>query len=345
MRAIVIHAARDLRIEDRPEETPGPGQLRLRLATGGVCGSDLHYYNHGGFGAVRLREPMILGHEVSAYVEELGPGVSGFRPGQLVAVSPSRPCGGCRFCLDGLPNHCLNMRFYGSAMPFPHIQGAFRESLVADAGQCADATGLTAGEAAMAEPLAVTLHATARAGGMVGKRVLVTGCGPIGVLSILAARRAGAAEIVATDLSDFTLALAARVGADRTLNTGRDPDALAAYATDKGHFDILYECTGVGAALAGGIAALRPRGIILQLGLGGDMSLPMMAITAKELELRGTFRFHPEFAVGVGLMQKGLIDVKPLITQTVPLSDAESAFRLASDRSQAMKAQIVFAEA
>ncbi len=343
MRAIVIHAARDLRIEDHMAEVPGPGQLGLRLATGGVCGSDLHYYNHGGFGAVRLREPMILGHEVSAFVETLGPGVTGFRPGQLVAVSPSRPCGDCKFCLEGLQNQCLNMRFYGSAMPFPHVQGAFRESLVADVGQCVDASGLTAGEAAMAEPLAVTLHATVRAGGMLGKRVLVTGCGPIGVLSILAARRGGAAEIVATDLSDFTLSLAAKVGADRVINTGTEPDALASYGTDKGYFDVLYECTGVAAALAGGIAALRPRGVILQLGLGGDMSLPMMAITAKELELRGSFRFHPEFAVGVGLMQKGLIDVKPLITQTVPLSEAETAFRLASDRSQAMKAQIEFA--
>ena len=345
MRAIVIHAARDLRIEDCPVESPGPGQMRLRLAIGGVCGSDLHYYNHGGFGAVRLREPMILGHEVSAYVETLGPGVTGFTPGQLVAVSPSRPCGGCKFCLEGLPNQCLNMRFYGSAMPFPHIQGAFRESLVAEASQCVDATGLTAGEAAMAEPLAVTLHATTRAGGMLGKRVLVTGCGPIGVLSILAARRAGAVEIVATDLSEFTRSLAAQVGADRVINTGREPDALAAYGAEKGYFDVLYECTGVAAALAGGIAALRPRGVILQLGLGGDMSLPMMAITAKELDLRGSFRFHPEIAVGVGLMQKGLIDVKPLITQTVPLSEAETAFRLASDRSQAMKAQIEFSTA
>jgi L-idonate 5-dehydrogenase len=342
MRAIVIHAARDLRIEDCPTEAPGPGQLRLRLATGGVCGSDLHYYNHGGFGAVRLKEPMILGHEVSAYIEETGPGVSRFTQGQLVAVSPSRPCGSCRYCHEGLPNQCLNMRFYGSAMPFPHIQGAFRESLVADASQCVDATGLTAGEAAMAEPLAVTLHATSRAGAMLGKRVLVTGCGPIGVLSILAARRAGAAEIVATDLSEFTLALARQSGADRTINSATDPDALAAYGADKGHFDVLYECTGVAAALAGAIPALRPRGVILQLGLGGDMTLPMMAITAKELELRGSFRFHSEFAIGVGLMQRGLIDVRPLITHTVDLDEAESAFRLASDRSQAMKAQIVF---
>lgn len=342
MKAIVIHAARDLRIEDRPVEDPQAGQLRLKLATGGICGSDLHYYNHGGFGAVRLREPMILGHEVSARVEAVGPGVSGFEIGQLVAVSPSRPCGHCRHCGEGLQNQCLNMRFYGSAMPFPHIQGAFRESLVAEAYQCVDATGLSAGEAAMAEPLAVTLHATTRAGSLFGKRVLVTGCGPIGVLSILSARRAGAAEIVATDLSDFTLSLAAKVGADRVINTAKEPDALSAYAGDKGTFDVLYECTGVAAALAGAIPALRPRGIILQLGLGGDMTLPMMAITAKELELRGSFRFHQEFAIGVELMRKGLIDVKPLITHTVSLAEAEKGFLLASDRSQAMKAQIAF---
>ncbi|MCC8932790.1 L-idonate 5-dehydrogenase [Rhizobium sp. 'Codium 1'] len=342
MKAIVIHAARDLRIEDRPVEEAQAGQLRLSLATGGICGSDLHYFNHGGFGAVRLREPMILGHEVSARVEAIGPGVSGFKIGQLVAVSPSRPCGHCRFCAEGLQNQCLNMRFYGSAMPFPHIQGAFRESLVADAYQCVDATGLSSGEAAMAEPLAVTLHATTRAGSLFGKRVLVTGCGPIGVLSILSARRAGAAEIVATDLSDFTLALAAKVGADRVINTAKEPDALSSYAEDKGTFDVLYECTGVAAALAGAIPALRPRGIILQLGLGGDMTLPMMAITAKELELRGSFRFHQEFATGVELMRKGLIDVKPLITHTVSLAEAEKGFLLASDRSQAMKAQIDF---
>ena len=345
MKAIVIHSAKDLRVEERPVEQPGPGEVSLRLATGGVCGSDLHYYHHGGFGTVKLREPMVLGHEVSAYVDELGEGVTGLTKGQLVAVSPSRPCGTCRYCQEGLQNQCLNMRFYGSAMPFPHIQGAFREQLVASASQCVPADGLTPGEAAMAEPLAVTLHATRRAGQVFGKRVLVTGCGPIGVLSILAARRAGAAEIVATDLSDFTLAIAKTAGADRVINTAKETDGLAAYGADKGYFDILYECSGAAPALASGIGALRPRGIILQLGLGGDMTLPMQAITSKELDLRGSFRFHKEFAIGVELMRKGLIDVKPLITHSVPLAEAETAFKLASDRSSAMKAQIVFATA
>ena len=227
-------------------------------------------------------------------------------------------------------------------MPFPHIQGAFRERLVANASQCVKADGLSAGEAAMAEPLSVTLHATRRAGEMPGKRVLVTGCGPIGTLSILAVRRAGAAEIVAADLSERALGFARAVGADRTVNLTEDSDGLVPFSANKGTFDVLYECSGAQPALVAGIQALRPRGVIVQLGLGGEMTLPMMVITAKELDLRGSFRFHEEFAVAVKLMQGGLIDVKPLITHTLPLADALKAFEIASDKGQSMKTQIAF---
>jgi L-idonate 5-dehydrogenase len=342
MKALVIHAAGDLRIEERDVEAPAPGQVALRLATGGICGSDLHYYNHGGFGTVRLREPMILGHEVAAYVEALGEGVAGLAVGQLVAVSPSRPCRSCRYCEEGLHNHCTNMRFYGSAMPFPHVQGAFRQRLVAAAAQCVPADGLTPGEAAMAEPLAVVLHAACRAGALLGRRVLVTGCGPIGILAILVARRAGAAEIVATDLSAFTLSAARAAGADAAINTSEKPEALAAYGAGKGSFDVLFECSGATAALAAGIAAMRPRGVVVQLGLGGEVQLPMTAFTARELELRGSFRFHEEFATGVDMMRRRLIDVRPLITHTVDLREAVAGFGLASDRSRAMKVQIEF---
>jgi L-idonate 5-dehydrogenase len=342
MKAIVIHAAKDLRIEDREVEKAGPGQVMVKLAAGGICGSDLHYYNHGGFGAIRLREAMILGHEVAGHITEVGEGVAGVRVGQLVGISPSRPCNACKFCLEGMHNQCLNMRFYGSAMPFPHIQGAFREMLVADASQCVPADGLSPGEAAMAEPLAVTLHATRRAGNLLGKSVLVTGCGPIGVLAILAARRAGADLIVTTDLSDYTLSMAKRAGADVTLNMTQHADALDTFKANKGTFDILYECSGAQVALANAIAAMRPGATILQLGLGGDMTLPMMQITAKELVLKGSFRFHSEYATAISLMQKGLIDVKPLISKTVSLQDARKGFELANDRSKAMKVQIAF---
>jgi len=346
MRAIVVHAPKDLRADDWQAETPGPGQVLVRTAAGGICGSDLHYYHHGGFGAVRLKQPMVLGHEVSGRVAELGPGVEGLAVGDLVAVNPSRPCGSCRYCLEGLANHCLDMRFYGSAMPFPHIQGAFREALLVDAAQCVKADGVTAGEAAMAEPLSVALHAIRRAGPLLGKRVLVTGCGPIGVLTVLAARRAGAAEVVATDIEDRPLEHAAAAGADRTINVSGNvagqADALTAYAAGKGHFDVLCEASGAQPALVAGLGALRPRGVVVQLGLGGDMTLPMPQVTAKELDLRGSFRVHEEFPLAVEMIAKGLIQVKPLITHTIAFDDAVKAFELAGDRSRVMKAQIAF---
>jgi len=340
MKSIVAHAAKDLRIEDREMPTPGPGQVLIKMAAGGICGSDLHYYNHGGFGTIRLKEPMTLGHEVAGYVESLGVGVSTLSAGDLVAISPSRPCGDCSYCAEGSQNHCLNMRFYGSAMPFPHIQGAFSEYVVADLAQCAPANGLTVGEAAMAEPLAVVLHAARQAGDLFGKRVLVTGCGPIGLLAVLVARQAGALEIVATDIANFTLSKAHDVGADTTINVGRD--TLSDYEADKGHFDVLFECSGVEQALAAAIPSLRPQATIMQLGLGGDMTVPMQAMTAKELRLKGSFRFHAEFFTAVSMMQTGRLNVKPLITHAIPMQDAVKAFDLASDRSQAVKVNLTF---
>jgi L-idonate 5-dehydrogenase len=342
MRALVLHEIKDLRIEERETGSPGPGQVRVRMAAGGICGSDLHYFNHGGFGAIRVKEPVILGHEVSGHVAELGGGVEGLAVGDLVAVSPSRPCGSCRFCIEGMRNECLNMRFYGSAMPFPHIQGAFREEIVAEASQCVPAGDLSAGEAAMSEPLAVCLHAVRRAGDLLGKRVLVTGCGPIGVLSIMVARRAGALEIVATDLAPNALRFAKAAGADRVLDMSRAPEALKEFEPEKGYFDAMLECSGAPQALAAGIAAMRPRGVVVNVGMGGDMNVPMQQVTVKELDLRGTFRFHEEFAWAVELMRGGLIDVKPLITHTLPIEDAVEAFRIAADRAVAMKAQIAF---
>lgn len=344
MKALVAHAAKDLRIEDRDIPRPGDGEVLVRLETGGICGSDLHYYHHGGFGNVRLKEPMILGHEVSGRIEAVGAGVTTLRAGQRVAVSPSRPCGTCEYCQKGWQNHCTDMRFYGSAMPFPHIQGAFRELLVADAGQCAIADGLSAGEAAMAEPLSVVLHAAKNAGDLLGRRVLVTGCGPIGMLAVLVARAAGATEIVATDVAQFTLKMAEEIGTDRALNVADDPGALSEYCAGKGHFDFMFECSGVAAALASAIPALRPKGTIIQLGLGGDMTLPVQAMTAKEIQFKGSFRFHEEFFTAVEMMQTKRLDVSPLITQTLPLIRAIEAFELASDRSQAIKTQIAFTE-
>jgi L-idonate 5-dehydrogenase len=263
--------------------------------------------------------------------------------GQRVAVNPSRPCGACRYCDEGKQQHCLDMRFYGSAMRFPHVQGGFREMLVCDASQAVPVPAtMSAAQAAFAEPFAVTLHAVNRAGPLLGKRVLVTGAGPIGALTVIAARRAGALEIVATDVADAPLAAAKRVGADAIVNVG-EKDALARYQADKGHFDVMFEASGNARALAGGLAVVRPQGIVVQIGIAGaEMTLPMNMVVAKEIELRGTFRFHAEFALAVALIGGGLVDVMPLLTATVPLAQANDAFALAADRAKAIKVQLTF---
>src|SRR5258706_7911832 len=233
MDALVIHAPGDLRVEAFPTPAVEAGQMRVRVRAGGICGSDLHYFQHGGFGTIRIQQPMVLGHEVAGVIEELAPGVTGFALGDRVAVCPSRPCGRCRFCQLGLQNHCLDMRYYGSAMRMPHVQGAFRQEIVIDASQAHPlADGISDAEGAMAEPLSVALHAVNRAGPLLGRSVLVTGCGPIGAMAVIAARRAGATHIVATDVLSHPLRKVARVGADETINVAEEPAALARYAAD-----------------------------------------------------------------------------------------------------------------
>jgi len=343
MQALVIHAPGDLRVEEIETAALGAGQLQVRVRCGGICGSDLHYYQHGGFGTVRIQQPMVLGHEVAGVIEAVGAGVTGFRPGERIAISPSRPCGLCRFCQQGLQNHCLDMRYYGSAMRTPHVQGAFRQQIVVETHQAYKlADSVSDGEGSMAEPLSVALHAVRRAGSLLGKRVLVTGCGPIGALAIIAARRAGATHIVATDVGAHTLGKALKVGADEVVNVADEPEGLARFTADKGSFDVLFEASGNARALVGAFDALRPRGIIVQLGLGGDMTLPINTIVAKEFDLRGAFRFHEEFAVAVELLNKGLVDVKPLISATLSYRDSARAFALAADRTQAMKVILNF---
>ncbi|MBL8588672.1 MAG: L-idonate 5-dehydrogenase [Methylobacteriaceae bacterium] len=342
--AAVIHAARDLRIEEVPLGEPGPGEVLVKVEAGGICGSDLHYYQDGGFGVVRIREPMVLGHEIAGRIERLGAGVVGLAVGQTAAVNPSRPCNACAYCLRGLQNHCLDMRFYGSAMRFPHVQGGFRQKLVCLASQAVPVPdGVSVAEAAFGEPLAVCVHAVNRAGPLVGKRVLVTGSGPIGVLVALAARRAGASFICMTDLADEPLTLARRIVADATINVATHPEGLLPYEVDKGTFDVAFEASGSARAFVSALVATKPRGVIVQIGVGGEMTIPMNSVVAKEIDVRGTFRFHEEFATAVGFIASRLIDVRPLLSATLPLAEAVQAFELAGDRKQAMKVQLSFA--
>ncbi|MDD7973349.1 L-idonate 5-dehydrogenase [Roseinatronobacter sp. HJB301] len=341
-KACRLHGRNDLRIEDVALADPGPGEALVRLGAGGICGSDLHYYHDGGFGPIRVREPIILGHEASGTIEAIGAGVN-LTVGQKVALNPSRPCHDCTYCRDGLFQHCLNMRFNGSALRMPHEQGFFRERMVVNAAQCVpvpDTTSLS--EAACAEPLAVCLHALGQAPDLAGRRVMVTGAGPIGVLCVALARRAGAAEIVVTDLQDLPLKVARTMGATDGINVADAPEQTARFEADKGYFDVTFECSAAAPALRAAIACTRPRGTVIQLGVAGDLTIPINLLVGKEIRLHGTHRFHQEFLQAVELISTGTIDVTPMISATLPMERAQDAIGLAGDRSRAVKVHITF---
>jgi L-idonate 5-dehydrogenase len=311
----------------------------VRIEAGGICGSDLHYYFEGRNGNFVVREPLIPGHEASAVVAAIGDGVTRVNVGDKVAVSPSHACGHCGYCREGREQLCDQMRFLGSASRFPHIQGMFREYFVMGERQCYPVTAdVSLGEIAFAEPLAVGLHAVNRGGDLLGKSVLITGAGTIGCVTVLAARLAGAAKVTVSDILDRPLAQARIVGADVTLHAARDAEALRTP-----QFDVSYEVSGSFAALKTCVAATKRGGVIVQVGTLPHEPLPFVVneLMAKELDLRGAFRWGIEFDWAVDYLSSRKVDVRPLLSGQYPLADAVDAFRAAADKNRSTKVQLV----
>jgi L-idonate 5-dehydrogenase len=345
MKACVIHGKHDLHIEDRPVPAPSATQVVVRFEAGGICGSDLHYYNHGKVGAFEVREPMILGHEVAGKVVEVGEDVTHVKVGDRVAVNPARTCGVCDYCRAGHANLCPEVLYYGSAARFPHVGGAFAELFLAEERQCVSlGTELSYRKAACAEPLAVAIHAVRRGGEVLGKRVLITGAGPIGLLCLMVARLEGAKEIVITDQMDEPLAVARTLGANHICNSAEKNNPLEELGIKDPVFDIAIEAAGALPALNLCMAWVRPRGRVVQLGLlppKCNESLSLSCLASREIELVGTFRFHEEYEQAVHLLQSGRLDPSPILTAQVPIQQAEFAFELASDRRKALKVTLV----
>lgn len=348
MVAAVCHGAKDLRIEARAHAPLAPDEVRVSVSFGGICGSDLHYFHRGAVGDFALREPMVLGHEISGRVIEWGSAVTGLTAGQKAALNPSRACRQCRNCVGGRLNLCLDMRFLGSAGRFPHVQGGFSDDLVLRADQIIplpDDADLLA--VSVAEPLSVGLHAVNRAGPLLGKRVVVTGSGPIGLLTARSAIMAGAAHVVATDIEDAALAVArAGFGVDATINVRSDPAGLDAYVDDTDGFDVAFEASGSPDALRSLFKVVRRGGRIVQLGMmpQGDHALPLGLLQTREIDLVGAFRAHDEFATAVDLIVNGKIDVSPILSGTYALENAATAFEQAGDRSKVVKLHIAIGE-
>jgi len=340
IRAVVAHGIGDLRVEHRDAPTPGPGHVAVRVRYGGICGSDLHYWRHGAVGDFRVREPLTLGHEVVGEVHSVGEGVtvtSALEVGTPVAVHPATPCGTCPQCAQGRRNICATSRYLGSAAHFPHVQGGFADLLIAPAAQVlALPPDLDSRRAALAEPAAVAWHAVSRAGDVRGKSVLVTGAGPIGCLVVAALRTAGAAEITVTDLHEQPLAIAASVGATRTL--------LATESTDDLRVDVAIESSGSPAGLAAAIAGLHPGGRLVGLGLlaHGQAPVAVNTVITRELEYVGSFRFDTAICDVLGAMADGSLFVDPVVTAVRPVDDAAEAFALAAAPERSCKVLLDF---
>lgn len=326
----VLHGAGDLRVEELALAHPQPGEVAIDVTFGGICGSDLHYYHHGAVGDFRVSEPLVLGHEVVGHVAAAGDSPL-FAPRTPVAVHPATPCDGCAECSAGRRNICRHTRYLGSAAHTPHVQGGFRQRVIVPSAQVrALPPALDLDRAVLAEPLAVALHAVRRAGDVGGRRVLVTGAGPIGLLVVAALKTAGAAEIIVTDLLDAPLSLAADAGATTTIRA----DATA----ELPEVDIAVEASGTGAALATCVDRVRRGGLVVMLGLlpPGMTGVFGNMVVTRELELLGAFRFDTEFDNAIDLLASGL-DVRGIITHTFSLAHARKAFDLAGDRSRAAK--------
>ncbi|WP_406009882.1 L-idonate 5-dehydrogenase [Streptomyces sp. NBC_00637] len=342
MLGCVIHGQGDLRVEELASPVPGPGQALVAVRYGGVCGSDLHYWRHGGVGDFRLKEPMVPGHEVVGTVVAYGSATpSPARPpaGTPVAVHPATPCGVCPECADGRRHVCRDTRYLGSAARTPHVQGGFAGEIVVPVEQLRPLPGgLGPRRAALAEPLAVALHAVGRAGPVAGRHVLVTGAGPIGCLVVAAAKAAGAARVTVTDLLPTALGHAGAVGAD-TLVQAEDP-------ADPGwpsEVDVAVEASGVAAGLDSCLRLVRRGGVVVQLGMLPPGRSPFAGnlVVSREIELRGAFRFDTEFDAALRLLAaEPAFDA--LISAVVPVRDAESAFALAADRARSCKVLLDF---
>lgn len=334
-----IHAAKDLRLDEVATPPLGDHDVQMRLGAGGICGSDLHYFGHGRVGAFVLREPLIPGHEASGIVERIGAAVTRVKPGDKVAVNPSHACGRCDYCLGGRFNLCRKMFFLGSASVFPHAQGLFRQQFVLGEAQLTPVhEDISLGELACAEPLSIGLHAVHRAGVLTGRSVLVTGGGTIGSMCVIAARLAGAAEVIVCDIADRPLAVAKQVGADRLI---RSDQAEAASLADIA--DIAIEAAGSPAALATCLAATRRGGRIVQVGTlpAEGIHFPANSVMARELDYVGAFRAAHAFDWAVQYLRTRRVDVRPLLSAQLPLSRAAEAFELAADRSRSTKVQLV----
>lgn len=332
MKAIVIRSTLDLVETELPTPEPQAGQVRLRMAYAGICGSDLHYYHEGANGAYVVREPLVPGHELSGALD-LDPS-GDLAPGTPVTIHPAT-FGTPEPGIEDRPHLWPNGAYLGSASTWPHTQGGMSEFVVVSKRMVRPLPRtLPLRRAALAEPLAVGLHALRIAGGVEGKRVLISGSGAIGLLTASAALSAGATEVVTTDVLPGPLRRARDLGVHDTLQVGTDE-------IPSGYFDVVFECTAVPAAISSALDAVRRAGIVVLVGIPADepRGVNLAPVVSRELQLRGTLRFNDEIDHAIELLDSHP-RLEDVITHEYPADRAVEAFATAADSSTSGKVLI-----
>ena len=330
MRVSVLRAAGDLAVEERAEPVPGPHQVLVRIASVGVCGSDVHYFEHGRIGSHVVKAPLVLGHEASGEIVGLGSAVTRLSVGQRVSIEPGVPDFTCAQCLAGRYNLCDDMKFFAT----PPVDGAFAELVTVHelfAHPVPDS--LSDDVAALLEPLSVGLWACRKGEVSAGSRVLVTGAGPVGLVAAQAAIALGAAEVVVTDVNPHRLRLARELGATEVVDAGSTALGEAGLEVD-----VLLECSGHPAATADAIRVVGRAGRVVLVGMGGDeMPLPVSVIQERELTVTGTFRYAHTWPAAIALAASGRVQLDRLVTGHYGLEQVRDALTVARTDPQAVK--------
>lgn len=325
MRAAILRRQGDMVMENLPIPQLQPDQVLVQVAAVGVCGSDVHYYEHGRIGAYVVDHPLILGHELSGQIAAVGSAVDTARIGQRVAVEPQRPCRTCKQCRAGRYNLCPDIEFYAT----PPIDGAFAEYVTIQTDFAYDIPDSISDEAAaLIEPLSVGLWSCERAGIKPGSRVLIAGAGPIGIIAAQAARAYGASEIFISDIAEERLAFALEHGATHALNATTD-------SVEGLDVDAFIDASGAPAAVRSGIKAVAPAGRVILVGLGADdVELPVSYIQNREIWLSGVFRYTNTWPLAIQLLADGKIDLDVLVTGKYGLAESEAALKAGSNPGQ-----------
>jgi L-iditol 2-dehydrogenase len=332
MRVAKVVAPREIRLDEAPVPTPGPGEALIRIKAVGLCGSDLQYYANGRIGDLHLSAGHILGHEVAGVVEALGPDTDGPPPGTPVVVDPAIHCGWCRFCAAGHPNLCRNLRFFGS----PPMPGALQEYIVHPSHHLLPLpSGLTFAVGAVIEPLGVAIHAVDLGHLTVGASLAVFGCGPIGLMVARVAQLAGAHLVCATEPLPHRRHIALQFGVAAAFDpTGEDVVRGIRDQTGGEGVDVAFEVAGSDTATVQAVQVVRPGGTLVLVGYwkADEVTLPGITAMRKGLTIRFVRRMKNTFPRAIELTRLGLVNLASLISHEFPLSDVVEAFARAERR-------------